>query len=313
MSQHDMILDNAPGANFRADANSAIQALASNNSGSSEPTTTYPFQSWADTANDLLKIRSADNAAWISVLKLSTGRALLSSEATSGPGSTPFSLRNKIINGDFSINQRGVSGTVTLGAGAYGHDRWKAGASGCTYTFATVNGLTTITISAGSLQQVIEDKNVPAGTNTLYLSWSGTAQGKIAAGSYGASGISASVTGGSNLTVEFGTGTLTSVQLEAGGITPFDRRPYGVELGLCQRYYEQLTGIIAATETAAASGLYSHCTWSFKATKRAIPTITYGAGSGYGGGQDIRQDQLRVVVQNGQALLTSGTSASSEL
>lgn len=149
-------------------------------------------------------------------------------------------LRNRIINGNFAVNQRAVSGTVTLGAGGYGHDRWKAGASGCTYTFATVNNITTLTISAGSLLQVIEGVNLDTGTHVL--SWSGTAQGKIGAGGFAATGVTGSVTGGVNTTVEFGTGTLSRVQLESD-VTPtaFERRPIGLELTLCQRYYELMT------------------------------------------------------------------------
>lgn len=147
----------------------------------------------------------------------------------------PIGVINAIINGNFQVNQRGVSGTVTLAAGAYGHDRWKAGASGCTYTFATVNNVTTLTISSGSLIQVIEGLNLYSGTYAL--SWSGTAQGKIGAGSYSGSGVTGSVTGGTNLNIEFGTGTLSLVQFEPGTeATPFERRDYGRELMMCQRY-----------------------------------------------------------------------------
>lgn len=146
---------------------------------------------------------------------------------------------NRIINGAFNINQRAVSGTVTLAAGAYGHDRWKAGASGCTYTFATSSNVTTITITAGSLQQVIEGINLQSGTHTL--SWSGTAQGKIGAGSYGASGITGAAVGGTNLTVEFNTGTLSFAQLQPGSFAlPFDHRHYGQELILCELYTRRI-------------------------------------------------------------------------
>lgn len=145
-----------------------------------------------------------------------------------------FALRNRIINGNFGVNQRSVTGTVTLAAGVYGHDRWKAGASGCTYTFATSANVTTLTISAGSLQQVVEGLNLETGT--YCLTWTGTATGKIGAGSLSASGVTGSITGGTNTTIEFSTGTLSKVQLEIGSATLFEQRPYGLELTLCQRY-----------------------------------------------------------------------------
>ena len=162
--------------------------------------------------------------------------------------------KNVIINGNFNVNQRGVSGTVTLAAGAYGHDRWKGGASGCTYTFATVENVTTLTISAGSLIQVVEGLNLQSGTYTL--SFSGTAQGKIGAGSFSSSGVTGTATGGTNLNIEFNTGTLSLVQLEKGSTaTSFEYRPYGTELQLCQRYlpaYQAVTVAGQALSTTTA-------------------------------------------------------------
>lgn len=191
-------------------------------------------------------------------------------------GASASSFRNKLINGNFSVNQRGVSGTVVLAAGQYGHDRWKAGASGCTYTFATSGGITMLTITAGSLQQVIEGINLQSGTHTL--SWTGTAQGKIGAGSYSNSGVTSSVTGGSNLTIEFGTGTLSQVQFELGDTAaPFESRLYGQELQLCKRYFENAV----AGENAAlsfdgnvTSGNAYPARVRFTTAKRAVPTIT---------------------------------------
>jgi len=193
--------------------------------------------------------------------------------------------KNKIINGNFAINQRGVSGTVTLAAGAYGHDRFKAGAAGCTYTFATLENITTITISAGSLIQVIEGLNLFSGN--VVLSWEGTAQGKIGAGAYGNSGVTGTAVGGTDLAVEFNTGTLSLVQLETGSYkSAFEHRPYGMELSLCQRYYEQsvqgniFTGRADAVSftNAAATGNISN---EFKAVKRATPAVAvYAVTSG---------------------------------
>lgn len=194
----------------------------------------------------------------------------------SGTEGTRPTARNRIINGNFAINQRGVSGTVTLAAGAYGHDRWKAGAGGCTYTFATVENVTTLTITAGSLQHVIEGSNLETGTYTL--SWSGTAQGKIGAGAYAASGVTGSVTGGTNTTTEFGTGTLGKVQFESGSTaTPFVFRDRASELAACQRYYH--TGLAAARFYATGAGHLCSTPVCFPVQMQATPTITNsGAG-----------------------------------
>lgn len=177
---------------------------------------------------------------------------------------------NKIINGNFSVNQRFVVGPVYLAAGQYGHDRWKAGAAGCTYTFSTTGGVTTLTISAGSLQQVIAGGNLQSGTHTL--SWAGTAQGKIGGGSYSTSGVTGSVTGGSNLTVEFNVGSLSLVRFEQGSVaTQFEHRLYEDELTLCQTYYE-----LCGFEFVGYAG-YVHNVGSrakFSVRKRVTPTIT---------------------------------------
>ena len=150
---------------------------------------------------------------------------------------TQLGFRNKVVNGNFAVNQGGVTGTVVLAAGAYGHDQWKAGAAGCTYTFATSAGVTTLTISAGSLIQPIEGVSLRTGTHTL--SWTGTSQGKIDAGSYGASGLTGSITGGADTTIEFNTGTLSLVQLEPGlKPTVFEFLDPTIDLLRCQRYYQ---------------------------------------------------------------------------
>ena len=227
----------------------------------------------------------------------------------------PIGTKNVIINGNFGINQRGVSGTVTLAAGAYGHDRWKAGASGCTYTFATTNNVTTLTISSGSLIQVIEGLNLYSGTYTL--SWTGTAQGKIGAGSYAGSGVTGTAVGGTNLNIEFNTGTVSLVQFEQGSVaTPFERRPFGTELALCQRYAYKNT-----------SGNYSGFVYNgvpmftvpFPVVMRAIPTATavtlLAPFSSTGAGQTNYTGATNMGVSNTEELarvnLTGGSWSSS--
>ncbi len=65
MSQNDFSIANQTASNFRADLNSALQALASLSSGSTAPTTTYANMFWYDTGTNILKIRSEADDAWI--------------------------------------------------------------------------------------------------------------------------------------------------------------------------------------------------------------------------------------------------------
>lgn len=64
MSQHDMDLANAAGASFRSDANLAIVALVSNNSGATAPATMFANMWWSDTTLGIDWQRNSANAAW---------------------------------------------------------------------------------------------------------------------------------------------------------------------------------------------------------------------------------------------------------
>jgi hypothetical protein len=69
MAQHDYVIANQGFPAFRSDLNNALAAIVSNNSGATEPSTTFAHQLWVDTAADpsILKIRNADNDAFITI------------------------------------------------------------------------------------------------------------------------------------------------------------------------------------------------------------------------------------------------------
>jgi len=67
MSQNDYVIANQTAPNFRADLNLALQALASNSSGATTPSTTYANMLWYDTATNILKMRSEADDAWINL------------------------------------------------------------------------------------------------------------------------------------------------------------------------------------------------------------------------------------------------------
>lgn len=151
-----------------------------------------------------------------------------------------MNCRNIISNPLFTINQRVKTGTVVLAAGQYGHDRWKAGASGCTYSFAFGNGAYSINITAGSLMQAIPGQDFWGRPGDYVLSWSGTAEGRINSGTYDVSGVpTATITGSGTTTIEFRGGNLARPQLERDFVTDFSARNESEEWFNCLRYYEK--------------------------------------------------------------------------
>ena len=75
-----------------------------------------------------------------------------------------------------------------------------------------------------------------------------------------------------------GTWDIGNMQFEPGSAaTPFERRQYGQELALCQRYYE--VGSVKVYVNAGTSATTSGC---FKVTKRASPTMSYGTSTNRG-------------------------------
>ena len=197
--------------------------------------------------------------------------------------------KNILINGGFTVNQRVYVSAAALATTVYGHDRWKAGASGGDYSFTQLNSNTLITIASGkTLIQVVENKNVVGGTYTL--SWEGTAQGRYAvnsdtpSGSYADSPIAITgQTAGTVMSVEFDDGTLGKVQLEEGTTaTDFEYRQIGDELALCQRYYEKSYNLDvvpgAVTNIGEVLKVSGNITFLpgvyFMVNKRSNPTFT---------------------------------------
>lgn len=233
-----------------------------------------------------------------------------------------FAYKNLLIDAGFTINQRGYVSAATLASGAYGHDRWKAGASGGDYSFTQLASNTQITIASGkSLIQVVEDKNV-SGTSYV-LSWTGTAQARYAvnsatpAGSYAASPIVITgQTAGTTMSVEFNTGTLSKPQLELGAVaTSFDQRAYSQELAMCQRYYEKSYDVdtVPATATlasvmrfpygAASSIVYANL--NFKVPKRTSPTVNTWDQAGNSGRMSFYSGTAGALTNNLNALASN--------
>jgi hypothetical protein len=195
--------------------------------------------------------------------------------------------KNLVINGNFAINQRAYSSGTSLGATEYGHDRWRGGASGGTYTFTQSYPYTTITITAGSLRQVIRDVDVVGGS--YVLSWSGTATGRINSGSYASSPVTATgLSANTQIVVEFSTGTLGKVQFEqATSQTDFELVDFQTEKLRCFAYYFKTTDFASGNFFAGdvTSGAGYRSLGRFPVPMIGTPSVTLsnaGAVTGFG-------------------------------
>lgn len=109
MSQHDFNIANQGFPAFRSDLNNALAALATVSAGSSAPTTTFAYQLWYDSTADILKMRNADDDAWITLFTFdqATDSVQVSGEELVDDGSPQ-------LGGDLDLNSNDITGTGNI-------------------------------------------------------------------------------------------------------------------------------------------------------------------------------------------------------
>lgn len=220
--------------------------------------------------------------ARITALAQAIGADVKALWAAQGGGGGGGAQGNLLLNPHLAINLREVSGTIVRAAGAYGHDMWKGGSAGCTYSVSGSGLSAVVTVSAGTLQQVVEGLRLTSGP--VCLSWVGTAQARINGGPWGDSGITATATAGTHLTVEFGPGTFSCPKLESGAVaTGFVARDFAFDQLACMRYLQRVGEPSGWQMNFMAPCLLSgsadwYCSARFPVPMRSIPTFHIGAG-----------------------------------
>ena len=142
MAQHDYVIDNQTFPNTRTDINNVLQAIVSANSGGTQPSTRYAYQLWYDTGNNILKIRNADNDAWINLFTFD--QSADTAEVSAGGGAGFFQGENgstgDTTNGKgdiFRTHEQELNTNTTIASGDN---------AGCFFSLNVASGVT-LTVS----------------------------------------------------------------------------------------------------------------------------------------------------------------------
>ncbi len=113
-------------------------------------------------------------------------------------------------------------------------------------------------------------------------------------------GVVPTVTQGSGVSL-----LVSQVQLEVGSVvTPFELRPIGLEVSLCQRYYQIMTSIMVSGNNGAGGSIFVG--FPLPVPMHAPPTVTIGSGFVYANSSALNVN----VVTNNYVRLTIIITAS---
>lgn len=201
----------------------------------------------------------------------------------------PTSFKNKLINSNFSVNQRAyVSGAATSGANQPTLDRWRVVTSGQNLAYTSYKNGRTVTAPAGGVEQIIFGEDIEGGVYTL--SWTGTATATVNGSAITNGGQTSSLTAATDITVKFSGGTVSECQFERGSSrTAYECHSFGYEQDQCRRDYENsyAYGVVPGSAPGAYAGelvqialnggdFYSGFLMvPFKKSKRSAPEMTY--------------------------------------
>tara|TARA_R110002012_G_scaffold78988_1_gene201201 strand:- start:209 stop:1168 length:960 start_codon:yes stop_codon:yes gene_type:complete len=223
MATHDYVIANQGFPSFRSDLNSVLQAVVSNNSGASEPSTKYAYQMWYETDTNIWKMRNADNDDWIPLATFNQTNNTVnftdSSATVAGISTSASTTVMTLANGSVAINPAGF---VSVGGAA-------TQAGEIRFLEDTDNGSNYIALRAGAIgTNVTLTLPTAAGSNGQFLKTDGSGNLSFAdAGAGGSdkqiqfnnSGAFGGITMGSNGQVLSTNGTTASFTDPAGGGT----------------------------------------------------------------------------------------------
>ena len=206
--QHDYNIANQSGADFRADLNNALSAIATVNSGATEPSTTFAHQLWVDTANNVLKIRNAANDGWFTTGVSITASNTFTGNITGNANTATTLATARTINGVLFDGSANIS---------FDTDSVSEGSSNLYFTNERVDDQVNTLLQAGTGIQLTYDDT--AGTLTIANTNDADITGVVAGNGLTGGGTAGTVT--LNVAVDNSSIEIDSdaLQVKASGIT----------------------------------------------------------------------------------------------
>ena len=112
MAQHDYVIENQTGAQFRADLNNVLTAVQTVNSGANEPSFSVDYQLWQDTTVGALKQRYSGSYAGMRIFQPRIFNGILDSN---GNELITFTATATAVN-EFTIANAATGGSPTISA-----------------------------------------------------------------------------------------------------------------------------------------------------------------------------------------------------
>ena len=313
------------------------------------------------------------NTPTITSPTISTSASLPANTTLNSLNLTPYTMKNRIINGGMVIDQRnaGASQTITGGAStlAFNCDRWQVRSQGANATVQQVatnntyrmvfTGLASNTgVAASQSIEAVNCADMAGQTVTLSLLAKSTSLTSLTLEAYYANTTNTFGTWGSPTVTSIGTQSVTisateslvsytfavpaaattglqiritsgalaatqtlsigNVQLEVGSYaTPFEWRPYGTELQLCQRYYAKMSAFSGNNYCAFGVGMWISSNTpngfvKYPVSMRSAPTISYGGtlAVSYGAGSLTNITSVNSVYAGTDSALWQPTTGS---